>query len=441
QGGHYWNQANANHAPFIVANPPAGHPDYRNYLLASARYDHGAGGAGVPGSDAIYGGHSHVGTMIYLGDNWPEAYRGHLFTHNLHGHQINQQVNRRWGSGFDTVHAGLDVFFCSDPAYVAVDLQYGPDGAVYFIDWYDRQHCHNPNTERWDRGNGRLYRMAWAETWKPIKVDLGAMSDDRLAELHGHRNDWHARTARRLLQERVAAGRLKPEIAPAVGGIFADHVDPAIRLRALWTLHAVGSLNPDVIQRGLVDPDEFVRGWTIQLALESSRLPADLASRLVRLAAEDPSPVVRRHLASGLPRLDEQTAWSVIRALAAHGEDREDRNLPYLLWHGMAPRMAGNLDRALEVAGATLLPQLADWIQWYAATLEGGALERVVAALDGLPDDVLRRRLAGLWLALEPRANLSMPAAWGRIAPGLYAHADTAVRRQVEQIAAALGDS
>src|ERR1043166_6068267 len=62
QGGQFWNQVNANYASFIIANPPKEFPEFRNYLLASARYDHGAGGAGKPGSDAIYGGHSHVGT-------------------------------------------------------------------------------------------------------------------------------------------------------------------------------------------------------------------------------------------------------------------------------------------------------------------------------------------------------------------------------------------
>ena len=46
QGGHFWNQANANYAPFIIAEPPGEFPGYRNFLLASARYDHGAGGAG-----------------------------------------------------------------------------------------------------------------------------------------------------------------------------------------------------------------------------------------------------------------------------------------------------------------------------------------------------------------------------------------------------------
>jgi hypothetical protein len=89
-------------------------------LDASARYDHGAGGAGPRGSDAIYGGHSHVGTMIYLGDNWPDEYRGRLFTHNLGGHQINQQINKPLGCGYDTVHAGRDMLFCTDPKYVAV---------------------------------------------------------------------------------------------------------------------------------------------------------------------------------------------------------------------------------------------------------------------------------------------------------------------------------
>jgi hypothetical protein len=61
--------------------------------------------------------------------------------------------------------------------YVAVDLQYGPDGGVYVIDWSDTQHCHNPATEIWDRTNGRLYRVAWAETFRPVTVNLAAKTD------------------------------------------------------------------------------------------------------------------------------------------------------------------------------------------------------------------------------------------------------------------------
>ena len=157
--GHSWNQGNSNFAPFISNRGPDFAPELKNYLLASARYDSGEGGAGAPGSTAIYGGHSHVGTMIYLGDNWPDTYRDHLFTHNLHGHQLNHQVNVRTGSAYETFHAGYDLLFAPDPTYMAVDLQYGPDGAVYIIDWVDTQHCHNPRDELWDRTNGRLYRV------------------------------------------------------------------------------------------------------------------------------------------------------------------------------------------------------------------------------------------------------------------------------------------
>jgi putative membrane-bound dehydrogenase-like protein len=450
QGGHYWNQSNANHAPFIIGTPPEEFPTFRNYLLASARYDHGAGGAGVPGSDAIYGGHSHVGTMIYLGDNWPDEFRGHLFTHNLGGHQMNQQVNQRLGSGFNTVHAGRDQLFCTDPKYVAVDLQYGPDGAVYIIDWYDQQHCHNPNVERWDRSNGRIYRMEYAATYKPAaNVDLGARSDLGLVELLTHKNAWFGRMAQKLLAERAALRTQQPIDAAAKARVLAmasEDADPLHRLHALWAAKAIGAWSDDVARKALADSDEYVRAWGIQLQLDGGDGGAGTASQVARdemlkLAKADPSAVVRLYLASAIQRLPEAAAWAVTEALAQHGEDREDRNLPLLLWDGLAQRMPEHLDRAFAVAGATQIPQLADYIYWYAATLEGSdGLERVVATLKDAQGDTLRRRLAGLWLAIEPRANVAMPAAWKQIAPMLYASVDLRVRQQAERLAAAFGD-
>ena len=208
RNGHFWNQANAGYPPFICREPPPFTPALKNFLPAAARYDSGKGGAGKKGTDAVYGGHSHAGTMVYLGDNWPEIYRDRIFTHNLHGRQLNHQEAVRQGSGYEVFHAGHDILHVPDETYVAVDLQYGPDGGVYVIDWSDRQHCHNPATEIWDRTNGRLYRVAWAETFRPMTVNLAAKTDAELVGLHTHRNEWFIRTARRLLQERAAAGTL-----------------------------------------------------------------------------------------------------------------------------------------------------------------------------------------------------------------------------------------
>jgi putative heme-binding domain-containing protein len=441
QGGHYWNQANANHAPFIIANPPEDLASFRNYLLASARYDHGAGGAGKPGSDAIYGGHSHVGTMIYLGDNWPAELRGHLFTHNLGGHQINHQVNRPLGSGFDTVHAGSDQFFCTDPKYVAVDLQYGPDGAVYVIDWYDRQHCHNPNTERWDRSNGRVYRISYAATYMPKQVDLASLADLDLAALQTHPNHWFARTARRLLHERSLTRAIDTEAKVQLLELAQGHRDASRRLCGLWTLHAIGALAPDLASRALADSDEYVRGWVIRLLTDERKASPQSFDEFAGLARSDRSPVVRLHLASAIQRVPEAAAWALIDALAQHTEDREDRNIPGMLWFGLAQRMPTGFDRAFAIADRAGTSPLADYVYWYASSFEGEPLNRVVASLAETDRDLLRRRLAGLSLAMDSRSRVAQPAAWSLVAPRLLRHDDLRVQRRAERLAAVFGDN
>lgn len=442
QGGEFWNQANANYAPWIIPNPPPDYPQFRNFMLASARYDHGAGGAGAPGSDAIYGGHSHVGTLIYQGDNWPTEYRGHLFTHNLHGHQINHQVNLREGSGFNTAHGGRDMLFCTDPAYVAVDLQTGPDGAVYFIDWYDTQHCHNPNTERWDRSNGRLYRMSYAATYHPVSVNLASMSDRELAGLLSHPNAWYSRTAQRLLTERaVRRGSVDPEAVQRVRLLATSGTTAALRLRGLWTCRAILPASELRWTNVLSDPDDFVRAWGIQLAAEDGSPSPEVQASFQNLAIQDPSPVVRLYLASAAQRLSDASAWPLIEALASHAEDRTDRNLPPLLWTTIARRMPSGYSRALALARVTPLEVLTDWIHWYAAVLGGESLQQSVASISDAKGDVLRRRLAGLWLAVEPQSSIVPPPAWAGLAPRLYASSDPKVIRYAQSLGAAFGDT
>ncbi len=440
QGGQFWNQSNANYPPYIVPDPPRDFPHFQNFLLASARYDHGAGGAGVKGSDAIYGGHSHVGTMIYLGDNWPDEYRGRLFTHNLGGHQINQQINTPLGSGFDTVHAGKDVFFCTDPQYVAIDLQYGPDGAVYVIDWHDRQHCHNPITERWDRANGRVYRLEHAGTFKPAKVDLSAMPAPELVRLMSHKNQWFPRTARRVLMERARSTPLEREDVAALRSLLASGASRTIRLNALLALHGIGSADPMWI--GLLnDKDEMIRAWAVQLSLERGSISSPMLDRLITLARMDPSPVVRRYLASAAHRMTDKAAWEILEALASRPEDNQDRNIPFLLWHGLGPRMEKDVPRAMALAARTPNPQLADWIYWYAATLDPKSVNQIVSMLETSSGDTRRRWLAGLALAMSQRVSAAQPPDWKRVASILYASEDTRIRRETERLASVFGDT
>ncbi|MCA9071649.1 MAG: hypothetical protein KDA84_22135, partial [Planctomycetaceae bacterium] len=315
QGGHYWNQVNGGYAPFISNTAPPGIPAMRNYLLASARYGHGEGGAGKRGSRAVYGGHSHVGTMIYLGNNWPDDYRNHLFTHNLHGHQMNHQVNVREAGGYNTLHAGQDVLFCSDQQYIGVDLQYGPDGAVYISDWYDPRHCHNPNLELWDRGNGRMYRMKYDATFKPVQVDYTSASDQELAEAQLHPNDWHCRMARLVLAERAASRPISPKALARLREIATTNQAANRRLRAIWALHAADALDARFLDEFFKDQSESIRGWAVQLAVETLE-PDELEGPLKRLVTEDSSLFVRRYLASAIGRVPPQLGWQIAETLS-----------------------------------------------------------------------------------------------------------------------------
>src|SRR5207248_6941509 len=121
-----------------------------------------------------------------------------------------------------------------------------------------------------------------------------------------HSNDWYARTARRLMQERTEQVRRSPALPPPdytaaraeLAKMATEHKDVAIRLRAIWALHVTGGLPPEVEDATWKSQSELIRSWYVQLQAEDRRIPRATLSAFARLAQDDPSPVVRRALAS-----------------------------------------------------------------------------------------------------------------------------------------------
>lgn len=437
QHGHYWNQSNSRHAPFVSDSAPPHAPHLRNFMLASAQYGHGEGGAGKKGSRALYGGHAHVGTMIYQGTNWPAEYRDGLFTHNLHGHQINHDRNIPLGSGYETVHAGQDFAFVDAPDYVAVDLKANHDGAVYIIDWADTRHCHSVNMENWDRSNGRIIRIAFAATYEPSIVNFNDHSDSDLVAEVTSENEWASRTARRLLQQRAATGRIDvAALAPLV--VSARSENPEHALRSLWALAISGALTPGSLTAALEHAHPNVRSWAVRLASEDGSPSAEIFGKMLEMAKGDPSPVVRLALASHLAETPADRAWPLANALASHAEDAEDRNLPRMIHFGIAPHFAADLDRAFSFADAAAQPHLRDFARWFLAK-QPGARSRCIARLGKLEGAELRDELATVRFALGNDTQ-PMPDTWAQLAPWLYNHADEKVRADARHLGALFAD-
>src|SRR5581483_11498960 len=103
----------------------------------------------------------------------------------------------------------------------------------------------------WDRSNGRIYKISYGDN-KPVSVNLGKATPAELVKYQLHENDWYARHARRLLQERYSIP-IPPGVKhTSARGVHVElekiafgHPDEGRRLRGLWALHATGGLTAE----------------------------------------------------------------------------------------------------------------------------------------------------------------------------------------------------
>ena len=308
-------------------------------------------GLGTPEEDVAGGGHAHSGTMIYLGDNWPDDFRGHVFMNNIHGRRINHDRLARAGSGYTAAHAP-DVLRASDPWFMGVTLAYGPDGGVFVSDWSDTGECHSTKNTRKD--TGRIYKITHGQP-KPWQGDISKLGNDELVKLQGHRNDWFARHARRVLQERQA-------VPLSLRGTLHSGQAVPLRLRALWTLWVTGNLRDIELASLLADKSEHLRAWAVQLLCEHKNPGAQALLEFTRMAREDTSPLVRLYLASAMQRLPLAQRTPVLKALLAHEEDAGDQNLPLMYWYAAEPVVAADNAVAVQLLAACKIPKVRQFI-------------------------------------------------------------------------------
>ncbi len=392
-------------------------------------------------SDNIGGGHAHAGAMIYLGGAWPERYRNQLFMNNIHGARLNQDKLTRAGSGY-VGDAAPDFCFANDVWSQWIYLTYGPDGQALMIDWYDKNQCHHRRGDGHDRTNGRIFKIVYGEH-KAVTVNLGTATDVELVAYQFHQNDWYVRHARRLLQERAAAGALSADSRTALVTHLKSGTPTPQRLRALWALHVTGGVDPKLTLELCRDADADVRSWAIQLATETKSLSRPLAASLLaefeRLAREDLAANVRLALASAVQRMPLEQRWGIITALAQHEEDAKDHNLPLLVWYGLEPLVGADPTRSLQLASNLKLPQLARFIVRRLAA-EPAGLDPLLTAVRTQPVEAQRWMLEELVESLKIRANESQPASWKETFTTLMATTDPAIRQQAEYVAVKFGD-
>lgn len=432
QGAYYLRQSNplGHFNPYVYTNIET-IADHFHYIGATPH-------AGNDKSDAAGGGHAHCGLLIYDGDNFPPEYRGRALMFNIHGRRINQDRIVPKGSGYVASHLP-DLLLTNDPWFTGVALKTGPDGAVYFIDWYDQQKCHKTDPLVWDRGNGRLYRLKYDATWKPWKGDLRQMPARELAKLTFSRNGGVARLAAH--QFRQIAGSLPAQELDWFEGLLREEGAPGRRpphydRTAAELVHAVTrgfapDRFPDSIRsrvlEALLDPSSEAFGF--RLGLLPERLLRDSMPDLLRLSRAEGVPArVRLAIASALLRLPPELRWEPVHALIRHAEDADDHNLPQMYWYVIEPLVPLDTPRALELGSDSRIPLVAQNIARRAAATGESAIAHLVAAMGReKTGEGMKFLLTAAIEGLRGRTGVKAPEAWDRAYAAIE---DVAANRQ-----------
>jgi putative heme-binding domain-containing protein len=244
------------------------------------------------------------------------------------------------------------------------------------------------------------------------------------------------RTARRILQERGISDAGYASLRE----LARTASDTPTRLRGLWAAHVTRGLDDKLKLEFLADRDEYIRAWAIQLACEDRQVSQEVLSALERLAATDPSPVVRLYLAAAMQRLPNEQRWTTLARLMQHASDAEDANIPRMIWYALEPLVVERPAQALDLVPQTKIELLGRWIIRRAAA-DSKALDQVVQRLAaaGAPAQQLRI-LEEMLRAFEGRVDVPMPPSWQAAYEHVLQSGDAKVAELAEQIAVIFGD-
>ncbi len=310
----YWTHGQVN--PFGLSWDPLGnmfssdcHTKPIYMLLRGAWYP----SFGKPHDGLGYGpsmiGHLHgstgiAGIVYYTAQHFPSRYRDTVFIGNPVTGRVNRDHFDIHGSTYLAIEEP-DFLSCDDPWFRPVDLQLGPDGALYIADFYNRiiGHYEVPLTHPGrDRHRGRIWRVVYtgadddAHPLQPLP-NLPVATTIQLIEMLDNAN-----LARRTMATHELVDRIGNHAIDPVTDIVQTGTPPQ-RAHGLWVLFRLGALGDDLIERLSTDPERLVRVHLMKALAERKEWDeSDRITNIVLGHLRDDDAFVRRAAADALGR-------------------------------------------------------------------------------------------------------------------------------------------
>ena len=227
--------------------------------------------------------------------HFPEEFQGNLLVPNVIGFQgiLRYKIEDKRASLAGTE---LEPILSSrDPNFRPSDIETGPDGAIYFLDWQNPiigHMQHNLRDPSRDRIHGRVYRVTYEGRPLSTPPKIAGASIEELLDLLKHPEDrvrYRARTELGARDSATVVAALKNWVARL------DKSSPDYEhqlTEALWAHQYQDVVNLDLLERVLGSTDFHARAAATRvLCVWRDRVPHAL--ELLKKLAADPYPLVR----------------------------------------------------------------------------------------------------------------------------------------------------
>lgn len=220
----------------------------------------------------------------------PEAQGDFLVTNVIGDLVVLQHKVRDEGSGFRGEES-TPLVLCEHGNFRPVDIQFGPDGALYIVDWHNALigHLqHNLRDPSRDHSHGRIWRVSFKERPLVRPPTIAGAPIPALLNLLNEPEDRARYRVRRELAERKTAdviAALTPWVANVGSGSNRDHK----LLEALWVYQTHNIVNLDLLKPLLESSDPRARAAATRVLAEwRDRVPDPLSLLAVRLSDSHP---------------------------------------------------------------------------------------------------------------------------------------------------------
>jgi putative heme-binding domain-containing protein len=252
--------------------------------------------------------HSHGSTaisgIVYYEDSlWPEEYHQNTFIGNVMTCRVNRDTVLMKGST-PVAREEPDLVRSTDPWFRPVDLQLGPDGALYIADFYNRIIGHyevpldHPGR---DRERGRIWRITYHGTEAESKerswpsINFPAASPMELIEELGSPN-----LTRRMLAMNELSDRIQTESIPLLRSALKEAASsPPQQVHSLWALSRLGELDSELLETAATHPDGLVRTHAMRILGELQEWNS-VHRRLALSGLQDEDPHAQRAASEAL---------------------------------------------------------------------------------------------------------------------------------------------